>query len=556
MESNINPNEKINVQPSDQSVLNQQNNLSEQYAMPKKEYKKLLKSDFIFMIIFFVLSFVFINFSLWEFNLGFTIFYFLLFIVSTVYLYNKDNKPSVFSLFCGGISLAGGVTFSLYDDQLINFIMLILIGGLFSLYCLGLSHTFHNRQGSFRIIKDMFFDTGIFPFKNLPDVFGSINSSAKLNKKPFGFIVGGIVALPVLLVIVPLLVRSDAAFEGLVDTLLNNIGKYIFQLIFTVFIAPYLISYMLGKKHSFNKKSVIIKADNNGKISSSGCISFLSVISMTYIIYLISQLAYFFSAFNGILPSDYKYSASVFARRGFFEMFAICVINIIIISFVTMLVKRNDNKRISPVIKALSCFVSLFSVLLIVVAIAKMKLNISIYGLSKNRLLVSVFMIMLIVIITFFIIHIFSPKVNYMQPIIIICSVMFVCLSFADIDGTIARYNVSAYEQGRIKTIDVSYLSDQLSDSAMPYIIELADRWELNYTVERALMNKMLYCDYIYDDGTQYVYEKPDFRNFNLSNDRAYKQLCDYLNSNYDAINAETDSDMTEEIFEVNDYET
>ncbi|MDE6470352.1 MAG: DUF4173 domain-containing protein [Eubacterium sp.] len=536
MDSNMN-------QQNYQSAMNSQPALSNQagvscqrtvppyqpYVIQPKEYKKLDIKDKAFMLIFFVLSFIFINFAFSAFNLGFTIFYFLLFIASTVYLYRAVAKSSVFSLICGGLSLAGSVVFSIYDDGFINFILLILIGGLFTIYCLGLSNAFHNKQGSFKLINDVISGSLLYPIKNLPDMFGSIKVSAKSDKKSFNAVIGIVVALPVLLIIIPLLVKSDAAFEGLIDTVINNIGKYILQVIFAFIIAPYLISFMLGKRQGINKRTGKGKSTGRKSIPASGVISFLSVISATYIVYLFSQLAYFFSTFNGILPDDYEYSASAFARRGFFEMFAICVINILIISIVTILAKRNDSKRLSLVIKALSCFISLFSVLLIITAMSKMRLNIFIFGLSKNRLLVSVFMLMLVVIIAFFIVHIFVPRLNYMQPIIIICSAMFITLAFADVDGAVAKYNVS--NQNELESVDVSYLGN-LADSAIPYILELADDENLSNQVNYVMRSKMIYSDSIScnDDG-QYVYDKPDFRMYNYSNDKAYKQLCAYLNS-------------------------
>lgn len=501
------------------------------YVIKPKEYKKLDKKDKAFMLIFFALSFIFINFVFPAFNLGFTIFYFLLFIASTVYLYRTENETSVFALICGILSVAGSVVFSIYDDSFINFILLALTGGLFTIYCLGLSNTFNNKQGSFKLINDVISGSLLYPIKNLPDMFGSVKASVKDDKKTFGGAIGIVVALPVLVVIVPLLVISDAAFEGLVGIVISNIGKYILQLFLAFVIAPYLISFMFGKRLRLNKQTGKGKATSGKSVPVSGIISFLSVISATYIVYLFSQLAYFFSSFKGILPDDYEYSASVFARRGFFEMFAICVINILIISVVTILAKRNNSRKLSPVIKALSCFISLFSVLLIITAMSKMKLNISIFGLSKNRLLVSVFMLMLLVIIAFFIVHIFVPRLNYMQPIIIICSAIFIALAFADVDGNIAKYNVNAYQQGKLDSVDVLYLGD-LADSAIPYILALADDENCSNQVNYIMQNKMLYSDSVYcNDNAQYVYDKPDFRKYNLSSDRAYKQLCDYLNS-------------------------
>lgn len=54
-------------------------------------------------------------------------------------------------------------------------------------------------------------------------------------------------SLPVLLVIVPLLVSSDAAFESLVTLVLKKAGAYIAEIVLTVIITPILLFYAVSK---------------------------------------------------------------------------------------------------------------------------------------------------------------------------------------------------------------------------------------------------------------------------------------------------------------------
>lgn len=508
-----------NSVPMNQTVINQKKN------------EPMCKRDNIFNIIFFACAFILINFaSLHVFTLGFTISYFIIFIASTVYLFRKNVKVSVFTYICGLLSLAGSITFSLYSDTLINLIMLFLICALFCAYCCGLSGTFRHGQGSFKILFDMLLSVFVTPFSNMADTAKAFTGSMKANKKLINAIIGAAVSIPVLLVIVPLLTSSDAAFEGLVSIVIKNIGEYIFELLLAAVITPYIVSFMYSKRAKLNFNSASGAKSDSKRIPYSVSASFLCVISVTYVVYLFSQLAYFFSSFSGILPSDYKYSASAFARRGFFEMFAICVINIAILSIIGFLTKRNKNGKVCAGIKALSAFILLFSVLLIITAMSKMKLNIEIYGLSKNRLLVCVFMIMLLIIIAFNIVHIYAPKLSYMQPIIVICSAIFIAVSFADIDAVVAKYNVEAYQSGKIETVDIDYLAG-LSDSAVPYMIKLADDKDLEFNVYFALNDKIDYANYLTeDDDGKTKYNKPDFRKFNMSTDKACRAIRDFNN--------------------------
>lgn len=524
---------KVTLAQTNSEQVNQsyQNKPYNPYIKSKKIYKPMDKKDVVFMIVFLIISFLLVDFAFCNgFHLGFTIFYFILFIASTIYISQQNKQVPVFSAVCGALSLLGSITFALYSDYFINSIMFVLIGGLYTLYCIGISCGFNHKQGSFKILIDLILSAFAYPFKNIPEFFGSAKSSAKKNKRSLNGMVGAAVAIPVLVVIIPLLIKSDAAFEGLVSTIAKNIGIYLLEFLFAVVIAPYIFSFVFGKRKNINKKKKEYSDAKSKKLPVSACSSFLSVISLTYLVYLFSQLAYFFSAFKGFLPDGYEYSASVFARRGFFEMFIISIINIAIISGVSMFAKKK-----SLPVKFLSLFISLFSVLLIVTAMQKMRLNISIYGLSKNRLLVCVFMIMLLVIIAFFIIHIFAPKISYMQPIIIICSAMFIVLSFADVDAQIAKYNINAYESGRIDELDIDSIVN-LSDSAVEYLLQLSQSEDTAVSIkaDRAVINKIRYVYYDslkLENGKAEYADSYDFRQYHYSKDNACRAIADYINA-------------------------
>lgn len=506
---------------------------------PKKPEITLSKRDVIFAFVFLALSFVIVDFVFFHgFNLGFTIAFGLLFSVLTLYLFNKDNRVSLFSYICGALSLAGAVTLALYKDTLINTIMVFLVCALFSIYICGISGAFRHREGSWKVLVDTLKSVFISPFSSASEITGAYGRAMSKNKASKNVIIGIALSLPVLLVIIPLLISSDAAFENLIKLVMKNIGIYLVEIVLAAVMTPYIIFYAVSKKHSKKDSSALKSNSGRGLIQGSVTVSFLSVISVTYIVYLFSQLAYFFSAFSGILPAGYTRTASEYARRGFFEMFAICVINMVIIAAANILTKRVRGK-IPVSIKALSTFILLFTVLILITAMQKMKLNIECFGLSKNRLLVSVFMLMIMLIILFYIVHIFLPKVSYMQPIIVICSAMFIALSFANIDNMVVRYNVNAYNEGRISTIDVDYIKN-MSDSSLEYAVELADcdNHKVSKKIRTIIIQKIR-DDYgqafNLDDMDKYdhsIIYKPDsdFRSYNYSADKACRFLEAYYN--------------------------
>ncbi len=525
-------------------------------TVKKKEHKPLSKKDNIFVFIFLATAFLFVDFALFHgFALGFTISYFILFGVSTAYLWDREGKPDLFSLCCGAISLAGSVTFSLYSNDFINTIMFILIAGLFTLYCLGISRSYSKSRGNFKMLIDLFYASVIETFENIGDIIGSLKSEADRSKRNMSALIGVLIAVPVLAVIIPLLISSDAAFEKLVGVIAKNIGKYLLELAIAIVLTPFLFSYMFGKKNKLNVQSRKNVGNFKKKVPVSGSVAFLSVISFTYLVYLFSQLAYFFSAFSGLLPEGYTRGASAFARRGFYEMFAICAINVVMISIISMVTKRKQGK-VSTGIKVLSLFISLFSVLMIITAIQKMKLNITTYGFTRNRLLIFVFMLMILVVIIFFIIHIFAPKVPYMQPIIIICSAMFVALSFANIDAFTYEHNVKAYENGTLKKLDM-YTISTLNNSDM-YFAKLAqsEDKDIAHKAQVWLIREYFVYDssnYVIKDNEMKLREPSDFRSYCRDNEKANKTVIDYYNSldTYDRLSF----DLTQHLLEDGYYD-
>lgn len=501
------------------------------YTYNRKEYKPLEKKDIIFVLLFLISTFLVVDFALFHYiSTGFFISYVIFFVISTAYIHKKQEKVPLFSMTCGALSVITSFTYVLYDDDLMMFFNMVLIGVLYSLYCIGISEGMGKNAGSFKLLIDDFKSVVINPLSNYSNIFGSAKVSAKKNKKSFGGVLGFVLAIPVICVVIPLLSKSDAAFEGLVTSIIKNIGQYLIELVIAVVLLGYVYPFAFAHRHyeTISKSKTTVKKC----FPVSVCVSFLSAISIVYVAYLFSQLAYFFSAFKGILPSNYEYSASVFARRGFYEMFAVCVINIAIVSIVSMFVKKK-----AVVIKLLSSFFSLFSILLIVVAMKKMELNISIFGLSKNRILVSVFMLMALVVILFFMIHIFAPKVKYMKPIIIICSVMFIALSYLNMDYQVAKFNINGYENGTLASLDVNNISDS-GDSAVPELVKLCSSKndEISSTAKRLVMDKAYYQfgDYFKVSknfkSMKYI-AKNDFRSYNKAREDAAKSITEYYDS-------------------------
>ena len=217
-------------------------------------------------------------------------------------------------------------------------------------------------------------------------------------------------------------------------------------------------------------------------------IPFLSVISVCYLMYLFSQLAYFFSAFKGILPADYKFTVSDYARRGFFEMCIIAVINLVLV-FAVLLFARKSEGKICAANKAICTFIGGFTLIIIVTALSKMILYIKKLGMTELRITTSAFMLFLAVVFVSVILCIFIKGIRVLRVAFITAGCILVILGTVNVNSAIAKYNYNAYKSGLLKDIDVQTIYD-VGDEGIPYLVLLAK--DSNITVAENAKEKIM----------------------------------------------------------------
>lgn len=491
--------------------------------MIAKQYSPLDKKDKISIFSVAVLCFLFVDFVFFAkaIGLGFTLVYVLLFAFSTAYLLGKEHKSSPIGIVYGLLSVLSAVPVTLYNDSITQYLMPFVSAFLYVLYCLSYA-TDRKKFGSYKIMLSSVKALTSGTFKTVPDVVGSVKAGKSGDKKSLSALVGVLVAIPVLCAVVPLLVKSDAAFEGLVSGVFSKTLSYIGELVVALILLPYCYTYIFLMRHKSKREN---KAKTNRRtLSYTACTSFMCVIGATYLLYLFSQLAYFFSAFSYILPEVYHNTASEFARRGFYEMCVVCAINLTLVGIISAFVKNKNGK----LLKALCVFVSVFSALLVVVAMQKMVMNIGVYGLSKNRISVFAFMLMMLVTTVMLVVHIFAPKVPYMQTIIVFCSALLIAISYSNVDARIADYNIKAYNNHTIENLDVNSIAN-LSDSAVPYLISLAENGNSEASdVLYNIVGNNYHDELVLTLKTMEIKSSGDIRRFNYSHTLAANAVYDY----------------------------
>lgn len=328
----------------------------------------------------------------------------------------------------------------------------------------------------------------VLPFYSFEEIFKALFSGkAKGSGKMIMKVLVGIGAALIPTAIVLSLLSYDKDFSKLIDSIFSfdfsDIMSHIISIIFGIPVGMYLFGLYVS---AADKKCVnILTADDcktaSAKIKRVPVVTALAAaipLLFVYVIFFISQWKYYISAFAGNLPKNSTYAE--YARGGFFELCIVSVINLIVIVAV-MLLMRRQNDRPSPLLKILSVLYSVFTLILISTALAKMKMYINCYGLTQKRVYATWFMIVLTVVFIIIIVRQFVSRLNAAAASLLAAVILFATLSVSNVDALIAKYNVNCYIDGTLKTVDV-YAIDELGDAGVPELVRLYEA--LNVRIE------------------------------------------------------------------------
>ncbi len=289
-----------------------------------------------------------------------------------------------------------------------------------------------------------------------------------VRRKTGSILLGLALSIPLLIMIVPLLIKADAAFEGLMDKFTGDSSPtMILAMIWgsALTLPRFSRALTLRRSEKAKRKELAYK----GSLSSGTVTTVLSAVSVIFLLYLFSQLAYFFNGFAGILPEGY--TTAEYARRGFFEMCRLCALNLGILALACIFVKKEAGRLTLP-IRLLGLFVCLFSLVLVATSASKMSLYIGTYGLTPKRVYTSVFMVFLGVAILSVGVWLIKSKFPYMKVIVSAAMVAILLTGYCDVGTVVARYNVNAYQSGKLETIDVKNIYDT-GTGGVPYLAML-----------------------------------------------------------------------------------
>ncbi len=328
------------------------------------------------------------------------------------------------------------------------------------------------------------------PFGDMVFYFDA-QKQKKTGKKSYliPIFIGIAISVPLLLFVTVLLASADAVFAEIFSRILESIN---FESFFTIFFMMTAVSFSSYAVYAaLAMKNVKEERTDHRTQEPVIAIIITAALCFVYLIFSVIQILYLFIG-NMRLPEGYTYSS--YAREGFFQLLAVCILNLIIVLIFLCFFRENIVLRILLTVLSGCTFIMIFSSAL------RMLMYINRYNLTLLRILVLwalsvIFLLMMGV--TVFIYKNSFPLFPYGMAVV---TVFYIVLSFSRPDYWIARYNLNQEHMAFLNDYDIhdnqQYLST-LSADAAPILLD--DRY--NFYIKGA-------NEYIRTEGLPENYEE------------------------------------------------
>lgn len=406
------------------------------------------------------------------FNLGFAIASVLSIVSAVWYLHASGHRGDWYTRSLLALSLIIAASFGYSGDGFVKFVLFCFLLTSVNLSLCLMTGRNRRHPGGIRSLLDAPRALFSFGVAKMGQSFRALRlfftSGGESSRKAGAILAGLAIAVPVLVVMIPLLMFSDAAFEGLIDLLPEfEFSEIYVTVLWGVFLFAILYSRSVALHHDQEAKAPDVCGRGLHLFTVN---TVLSMVCLLYCVYLFSQIAYFSGGFLGILPNGY--SVAEYARRGFFEMALLSGINLGLITFGISMTARSGAVKNST--KYLCLAIGLVTLFLIGTSFAKMLLYIGTYGLTRLRVLTMAIIAFLAVTTVLVCVWLFLPKVQYMKYVMLLALTIGAVVVWMDVDTVVARYNVEGYLSGQLASIDTAHLGE-LGDGALPYVVQLTE---------------------------------------------------------------------------------
>lgn len=284
-------------------------------------------------------------------------------------------------------------------------------------------------------------------------------------------LVGVAISLPVLFIVLTLLMSADTQFEriigGIPDWFKIMDAESFFRIIIVLIYGSSFFGFMqilIHKKMNGMKQP---EKSSTVYLDAIIAITVLVLINAVYVLFTIVQFKYFF---GGQLQADYTYAE--YARKGFFELLFVTMINLtILVAAITFV--HYASKTTKRFMQSLLTILVLVSSVMLCSAFLRLSMYEDAYGFTFTRVLAHSFMIFLAVIFTYTLVKIWIEKLSLFHFYFISALVYFTAITIVNVNQVVVEKNIYRYEN--TGKIDIHYLNS-LSNTGVLGLIELYEK--------------------------------------------------------------------------------
>ncbi len=294
--------------------------------------------------------------------------------------------------------------------------------------------------------------------------------SIKGDRRLLTVLLGFLLALPLLLLVIPLLVQADPYFAIVVERLLNGFaqlfGKAVFRLLLGLVLVPVHFGLLYSLRHIEKRESKIFSFPKVDPLLST---VILLIMDLLYAFFIVVQSTALFGG-PAYLERVSGLSYAEYARSGFFQLVFVAGLNLTLI-LVALRFGKGEGKQLW--LKWLGTVLILESGLILLSAAYRMTLYVSVYGLSLKRFLTYWGMAMLTLFFAVALRSVWKEGAAFFKTAFVIAVTGWLILNYCNVDRCVARYNVAMWQENQSEVIDLTYLTHGLSYDALKEIEEL-----------------------------------------------------------------------------------
>lgn len=341
-----------------------------------------------------------------------------------------------------------------------------------------------------------------------------INAKKGMEQRKFivikKIIIGLIITVPVLAIVLTLLMSADSKFKQLVEGFPDWFHLLSAESIFRIMVILITTIVFFGILQVLHLKQKITLENEMKKIpfQIDGIIvlTFLIVMNLVYLLFTFVQLKYFF---GGTLQEDFTYAE--YARKGFFELLFVSVINLSVLTVVLTFVKQN-TAILHRFTQIMMTILVLASAVILCSAFLRLGMYEDAYGFTFTRILAHSFMIFLAIVFAYTFMQIWINRLSLSHFLLITSLVYYTFLNTIDLNQLVVNKNIDRFEESG--KIDIQYMNS-LSFTGISGLISLYEKDPNIPNLETTLKQRK----------EQFKYGSNSWKSFNLKKQQVKREL-------------------------------